>query len=51
MQKSRSGGDSDEGWGLELGKAENFMFIMAIGFVPAYSVTDGFLNKNSMSLI
>lgn len=50
MQKSKSGGDSEKGWGLELRKAENFMFTMVMGFVPAYSVTDGFLNQKNMSL-
>lgn len=48
MQKSESGGDSDEEWGLELG---NFMFSMVMGFVPACSVTDGFLNQKNMSWI
>lgn len=33
MQKSGNSGDSDEGWGLELRKAGNFLFSMVMGFV------------------
>lgn len=51
MQKNGSDEDSDEEWGLELGKAGNIVFSMVMGFVPAYSVTDGLLNQKNMSLI
>lgn len=51
VQKSGNNGVSDERWGLELRKAGNFLFSMVMGFVPAYSVTDGLLNKKNLSLI
>lgn len=50
MQKSGSDGDSGEGWGLELGKAENLMSSIVLGFVTAYSVT-GLQKQKNMSLI
>lgn len=51
MQKNGSDGNSDEESGLELGKVGSFVFSMIMGFVPAYSVTDGLLNQKKMSLI
>lgn len=51
MQKNGSDGDNDEESGLGLGKVGSFVFSMIMGFVPAYSVTDGLLNQKNMSLI
>lgn len=51
VQKSASNGDSDEGWGLALRKVGNFLSSMVMGFIPAYSVTDGLLNQKNMILI
>lgn len=51
MQKSRNNGDGTGGQVGELGKEENFLFGMVMGFLPAYSVAEGLLiQKNEFDL-
>lgn len=51
MQKSRNNGDGAGARVGELGKEENFLFGMVMGFLPAYSVAEGLLiQKNEFDL-